>query len=129
EVEARGQAGNPRGRRTHATAPRLMLQVVAGGEGALAGAGDDGHPLVLVGGEVVEDLVELEVRRRMQRVHHLRPVQRDGGDGAVLLDGDEFVGHGAWVLRVWRRCCALDLVAGNPRAWLSDEAHLKRKPP
>ena len=30
------------------------LQVVAGGKGALAGAGDDRHPLVRVGGEVVE---------------------------------------------------------------------------
>jgi hypothetical protein len=44
----------------------LVFEVVARGERALARAGDDADPEVLVGREVVPRIIELAARRRMQ---------------------------------------------------------------
>ena len=71
------------------------LEVVAGAERPVAGAGDDRHPGVVVALEVVEDLDQLGVRVRVQRVHPLGPVERHVRDVAALLVDDVVVAHGA----------------------------------
>ena len=83
-----------------AAAGGLDLEVVAGGKGALAGAGDDPDPEVGVGGELVPDAVELPMRLAVQRVQYLGPVDRDDADPAFVGDGAEAVtGHGSGPLR------------------------------
>src|SRR5499433_3072648 len=69
-------------------------QVVACGEGLVAGAGEDAHPQIGIALEVVPDPVELEVGGRVERVHALGPVDGDDGDAPLLLVGGELVGHG-----------------------------------
>src|ERR1700731_4522696 len=53
--------------------PPLPFQVVAGAERLVAGTGDDRDPLLGIGGEVVEHLVQFEMCIGMQRVVHLWP--------------------------------------------------------
>src|SRR5262249_41575675 len=79
----------------HHVAPVLrgVAQVIAGGEGLVAGAREDAHPHVGIVLELVPDLVQLEVSGRMQRVQPLRPVDGDDPDPAALLVRREFVGH------------------------------------
>src|SRR5262249_32469949 len=64
----------------------LPFQVVAGAERLVAGAGHDRDPLVGIGGEIVKDLVELEMSIDMQRVVHFRPRQRHDRDRALARD-------------------------------------------
>ncbi len=71
-VEARGEAGKAALVPAALAARRLPFQVVAGAERLVAGAGDDRDPLLGVGGEIVEHLVEFEMRVDMQRVVALR---------------------------------------------------------
>src|ERR1700737_2497377 len=61
----------------------LPLQIVAGAERLVAGAGDDRDPLLGIGGEIIEHLVEFEMRVDMQRVVHFRPAQVPDRDGAL----------------------------------------------
>src|SRR5207244_11569184 len=72
-VEARGEAGEAALVPAALAARRLPFQVVAGAECLVAGAGDDRDPLLRIGGEIVKNLVELEMRVDMQRVVHFRP--------------------------------------------------------
>ncbi|MGY4426938.1 hypothetical protein ACVWY2_009387 [Bradyrhizobium sp. JR6.1] len=71
----------------------LPFQVVAGAERLVAGAGDDRDPLLGIGGEVVEHLVELEMRVDMQRIVNLGPRQRHDGDGTLARHLGEFQIH------------------------------------
>src|SRR5260221_11797512 len=93
QIEPAGEAGEARGRMPGLVSGGLVFQVVAGGEGLVAGAGDDGDPEIRIGGEAVPHLVELEMRRPVQRVHHLRPVDGDArpraprGPGHGLVPG------------------------------------------
>jgi hypothetical protein len=89
EVVARREAAEARARdRRHAVLGG-PLEVVAGGERLLAGAGQDGDPDVVVGRERVPHAVHLLVRRRVQRVHRLRAVDGEPGDVVAALEGDE----------------------------------------
>ena len=64
----------------------VVLEVVAGAERLVAGAGDDGDPQLGIGVELVERLDQLLVRHRMARVVDLRPVDGDDHQAAVGLD-------------------------------------------
>ena len=68
-----------------------MAEIVAGAEAA-ALAGDDRHPQVVVGREVVEHLAEFGVRGRMQGIEALRTVDGYGHDVVGLVDLAE-LGH------------------------------------
>ncbi len=70
-------------------------QVVAGRERLVPGPGEDADPHVGVALEIVPDLVQLEVGRRVERVHPLGAIDGDNGDAALLLIGRELVGHGS----------------------------------
>ena len=72
QIEARGEAAEAGLRHARHAVLGGPLEIVAGRERALARAGEDRDPAVGVGREVVPDPLELLVRRRMQRVHHLR---------------------------------------------------------
>src|SRR6478736_6346888 len=69
------------------------MQVVAGAERAVAGAGDDRQPSVGVGLEVIEDLDQLAVGMLVESVHPFRPVERHVGDVTLLLVDDVLVAH------------------------------------
>src|SRR5262249_7840220 len=58
-----------------------------------AGAGQYRHPAFGIRSEVVPDRRQLLIGWRMQRVHHLWPVDRDARDAALLLVFDELVAH------------------------------------
>ena len=62
----------------------VILEVVAGRERLVAGAGDDRDPQLGIGRELVEDVRQLLVRHRVQRVVDLRAV--DGDDQQVAVD-------------------------------------------
>ena len=64
----------------------VILQVVAGAERLVAGAGDDRDPQFRVGGERIEGVRQLLVGHRVQRVVHLGPVDGDGHQVTVALD-------------------------------------------
>ena len=64
----------------------VILEVVAGAERLVAGAGDDRHPEIGVGVELVERLDQLLVRHGMAGVVDLRPVDRDDQQAAVGFD-------------------------------------------
>src|SRR4030088_1805148 len=72
---------------------RLPFQIVAGAERLVAGAGDDRDPLLGIGAEIVEHLVQFEMRIRMQRVVHFRPRQRHDRDRALARNYREFQVH------------------------------------
>ena len=71
-IEPRGEAGEARSIPAALAAGGLPFQVVAGAERLVAGAGDDSHPLLGIGGEVVEDVVQLIMRVGVQCVVHFR---------------------------------------------------------
>ena len=73
---------------------RLELQIVARAKRPIAGAGEDRHPLLVVGLEGVERVVHLLGRVGMKGVHHLRAVDRHGGDVVGRRYLDELVAHG-----------------------------------
>ncbi len=92
-VEAHGQAGKAALVPAALAARRLPFQVVAGAERLVAGAGDDRHPLLRIGAEIVEHLVQFEMRIDMQRVVHFRARQRHDGDRTLARDLGEFQVH------------------------------------
>src|SRR5262245_33569775 len=61
----------------------VILEVVAGRERLVAGAGDDGDPQLRVGCELVEDVRQLLIGHRVQRIVDLGPV--DGDDQQVAF--------------------------------------------
>src|ERR671932_1924547 len=69
------------------------LEIVAGRECALACTGDDGDPCVVVVLEVIEDLLQLEVRLVVQGIHDFRAIQRDVDDVPFLLVDRVLVAH------------------------------------
>ena len=77
-----------------------VLQIVAGRECALAGAGQDSDPGGIVGGEGVPGVGQFLSGRRVNGVHPLGPVDGDGDDVAVLLVLDELVVGHAQTLQV-----------------------------
>jgi hypothetical protein len=70
------------------------LEVAAGAERVLAGAGQHAHERVVVLAEPGPGVLELARRDRADGVHPPRPVDRDHGDWAVLLVAEVFVVHG-----------------------------------
>src|ERR1700730_13968364 len=72
---------------------RLPFQIVAGAKRLVAGAGDDRHPLLGIGAEIIEHLVELEMRIGMQRGVHFRTRQRHDRDRALARHLGEFQVH------------------------------------
>src|SRR5262249_4532675 len=97
--EARGEASEAGLRHSRHTVLGSPLEVVAGREGALARAGENADPAVGIRREVVPHPLELLVRRRVEGVHHVGPVDGDARDVVLLLVDDEFephaVGHSA----------------------------------
>ena len=55
----------------------VILEVVAGAERLVAGAGDDGDPELGIGGELVEGVRQLLVRHRVAGVVDLGPIDGD----------------------------------------------------
>ena len=116
-----------------APARRLHLQVVAGGERALAGAGDDADPQIVARGELVPHGGEFVVRVGVQRVQHLRPVERDDAEPAFVLDGAVLVGHQPITasLRQSRRSCRSSIpsqsASTSALCWPSSGAGLDRR--
>jgi hypothetical protein len=87
KTEARRESGEAAlGHAAHVAAGGLVLQIVPGRERAIARAGDDADPGVGVGLELVPDRRELTVRRRVERVHDLGPVDRHDPQAALPLD-------------------------------------------
>src|SRR5262249_42907256 len=81
-----------------------VAQIVAGRERLVARAGQDADPHLGIALEIAPDLVQLEVRRRMERVHPLRAIDGDDRDAALLLVGRELVGHDVSPLGGAREC-------------------------
>src|SRR5205085_5251652 len=74
------------------------------------------HPLFGIGGEVVEDLLQFEMRIRMQRVVHFRTRQRHGRDRALARDYRKFQIHvcSPRLFSVaWNVCCDTSLLAAS----------------
>ena len=88
---ARRQARKARRHEAACTATGLVLEVVAGRKRSRSSAGDDRDPLLGVGSEIVPHAFEFEVRRVVQRVHHVWAVQRDDGQVAFAFDLAEFM--------------------------------------
>ena len=70
-----------------------FVDVRPGHERLLAGAGQDDDAYGRVGPQRAECLAQFRQRGGVERVEHLRPVDRDGGDGPVDGDEEVFVGH------------------------------------
>ena len=85
-IEARGQSGESAGVPAALAAGGLPFQVVARAERLVAGAGNDRDPLFRIGGEIVEHLVQFEMRVGMQRVVNFGARQRHDGDRAFARD-------------------------------------------
>ena len=101
------------GRRLH----RQLVDVGAGDERLLAGAGQDhdAHALVLL--QLEDRAAQLVERLRVQRVEHLGTVDRDDRDGAVALEEEVVERHGD------------DLTAGNGYISQPSTTADARKPP
>src|SRR5437773_2345795 len=93
EIVARDQSSEAALRHARHTVQRGPLEVVAGREGAITRAGQDRHPDLGVGHHVVPHAREFLVGRRMERVHHLRAVDRHVRDPIALLVADERAPH------------------------------------
>ena len=93
QVVARDEPAEPAFRHARHAVLRRPLEVVAGGEGAIAGAGENRDPDVGVVGDVVPHTRQLLVGRRVQRVHDFRPVDGDDRDVVALLVADELELH------------------------------------
>ena len=80
-------------------AARRGRLVAAGAEGAVAGAGQHDDADLLVPAGLQERLDQLLDRVRAEGVHHLRPVDGDGGDALLLLVEEVGVGgaHGCFL--------------------------------
>ncbi|MCG3775486.1 MAG: hypothetical protein JW395_2326 [Nitrospira sp.] len=63
---------------------RPDLEVLAGREGPLAGAGNDGHQLLVVVGEAKPGVVPAGAHAGVHGVHALRAVHGDDGDLAIV---------------------------------------------
>ena len=79
----------------------VVLEVVAGAERLVAGAGDDGDPQLGIGLELVEGLGQFLVRHGMAGVVDLRPVDRDDHQAAVGFDLAVLT-HGVPLFLGWR---------------------------
>jgi hypothetical protein len=103
EIEAARQAAEAAGRRRHLAPSRLVFQIVAGAECPVACPGHDGDPLARIGGEVVEHSGQFEICRRMNGVHHFRPIDGDDGERPFPLDLAELkIGHFGLPDGFWR---------------------------
>ena len=51
------------------------------------------QPILAIGLEAVDGVAQFADQLGIQRVEHLRPVQRDQADRPARLGGDGFVGH------------------------------------
>ena len=85
-VETHGEPGEAALVPAALAARRLPFQIVSGAKRLVASAGDDRDPLLGIGGEVVEHLVEFKMRVDMQRVVHFGARQRDDRDRALARD-------------------------------------------
>src|SRR5262249_7989127 len=92
-VEARGQSGEAALVPAAFATCRLPLEIVAGAKSLVAGAGDDRDPLLGVGAEIVEHLVELVMRFNMKRVVHFGSRQRHDRDRPLARDFGKFQLH------------------------------------
>ncbi len=127
-IEPRGEAGETALVPAALAACRLPLQVVAGAERLVAGAGDDRYPLLGVGGEIVEHLVELEMRVDMQRIVHFRPRQRDDRDRPLARHPGEFQVHVCSRFDFLRRRILATIIAPARRPMPSNYATRLRVP-
>jgi hypothetical protein len=59
---------------------------MCGAEGPVTGRAQHHHVHGVVGPEPVPQVAEIVDHRLVEGVHHLGPVQRDGGDAAVGLE-------------------------------------------
>jgi len=91
----------------------MMARVGSGGEGHVAGAGEDGHPQLIVLLEVVEGVEDLFGGFVVDGVAALRSVDGDVGQAAFLFVEDvleacrglvEPIGHGLLLRQVNGRC-------------------------
>jgi len=64
----------------------VRLDIAAGAERAVAGAGEDCHAEITVGLELRPDFREAAVGLEVARVQALGPIDRDIGDGAFLFE-------------------------------------------
>ena len=98
-VEARRQAREARLRSAHlARVLGGVLEIVARAERTSAGPRDDRDPQIGIGDEGVEGLLELEVRRRMEGVHHVGAIHRDDVERSFSFDRAK-IGHGVLLSR------------------------------
>jgi hypothetical protein len=72
---------------------RSGLQIVACRKRAFTRTGDDDDPHIRVFSDLIVNLAQLLMTRRMQRIHQLRSVQRDVADAVLLLVFDKLVCH------------------------------------
>ena len=78
-----------------------LLEVQAGAKSS-AGTGQDQHPHRRVGGQAVDRLGQRRHQRLAQRIHRLRPVERQHGvAGRVDFGEDQVGGHGRGRLNGW----------------------------
>ncbi len=78
-----------------------VLEVITGGERLVPRPRHHADPDIVIEGKVIEHISHLLGRRRMNRVHHLRPVEGDIGQMAALLILQKLQIH--WVLEPpWR---------------------------
>jgi hypothetical protein len=69
---------------------KTISEIVAGAKAAVTDARDDADPEIRVGLETVQHRRELPACRRVQRIHHVRTLQRNDQGPAFLLNPEEF---------------------------------------
>src|SRR5262249_13662577 len=100
KIEARRdstKAAVPQGHGRH-TMLGAVLEVVSRREGFLPCPADDRHPTLGISRELVERGRELEVGRRMERVHDLGSIDGNPDDTFPLLVVDELIRHEMFLL-------------------------------
>src|SRR5262249_55046360 len=75
-----------------------IFQVVASRKRLVASPCEDPDPDLRITLKIVPDLVQLEMRRRVERVQALRTIQRHDSNAALFFIRGEFVGHITLVL-------------------------------
>src|SRR5690606_3695025 len=71
-----------------------IAKVLAGGKRP-AGAGDDDDANVRIALGVFQGLIEFRSQFIVERVEHIRPVERDGADGIGSVNGNGLRGSGS----------------------------------
>jgi hypothetical protein len=94
EVGPAGRAEDAVAERGHQVALPGGLEVAAGAERLLPGAREDADERGVVLAEPRPRVAQLVGGPGCHGVHPFRPVDRDDGDGAVLLVADVLVVHG-----------------------------------